>query len=380
MDKLFQDVKQFLQWQTIKTSGLIFRAHCSFTTAALITCSLLVTATEFVGSPIQCITDHTPVHVINTYCWIQGTFTIPTANKGIGSKIPHHGIANDYGEKTKYHNYYQWVCFVVFGQALLCYAPKLIWDHCEGGLLRSILQDLNEVFMDSEEREKKKKKISDYLVQYMTMHRRYAFQYLFCEFLCLVNMTLQLYFMNWFLNGEFISYGWKVLVLSQQDQADRDDPMIYVFPRMTKCVFSKYGPSGSIQNYDSLCILPLNVINEKTYIFIWFWFIVLLDLLFFVVLIRICLLCSTYFRTYLLYSHSNAVPKEVCRIISEKADFGDWWILYLIRNNIGQLCFRDIAFKVAKDINERQKHKNRADDNYILEFEMKETRLYPSLN
>ena len=39
--------------------------------------------------------------------------------------------------------------------------------------------------------------------------------------------------------------------------------MIYVFPRMTKCTFHKFGTSGNIEKHDALCILPLNIVNEK---------------------------------------------------------------------------------------------------------------------
>lgn len=86
--------------------------------------------------------------------------------------------------------------------------------------------------------------------------------------------------MNKFFDGEFLSYGWQVLNYSETPQEQRYDPMVYVFPRLTKCVFHKYGASGSIQKHDSLCLLPLNIVNEKTYIFIWFWYIILLVLLF----------------------------------------------------------------------------------------------------
>ena len=33
---------------------------------------------------------------------------------------------------------------------------------------------------------------------------------------------------------------------------------------------SRYGPSGSIVNHDGLCILPINIINEKIYVFLWY--------------------------------------------------------------------------------------------------------------
>ena len=49
--------------------------------------------------------------------------------------------------------------------------------------------------------------------------------------------------------------------------------MNIVFPKVTKCTFHKYGPSGTITRHDGLCILALNIINEKIYVFLWFWFV-----------------------------------------------------------------------------------------------------------
>ena len=33
--------------------------------------------------------------------------------------------------------------------------------------------------------------------------------------------------------------------------------------QVTKCTFHKYGPSGTVTRHDGLCILALNIINEK---------------------------------------------------------------------------------------------------------------------
>ena len=56
---------------------------------------------------------------------------------------------------------------------------------------------------------------------------------------------------------------------------DRVDPMARIFPRMTKCIFHKFGGSGTIQRFDAMCVLSMNIVNEKIYIFLWFWFIIL---------------------------------------------------------------------------------------------------------
>ena len=50
-------------------------------------------------------------------------------------------------------------------------------------------------------------------------------------------------------------------------QEDRLDPMIYIFPRMTKCTFHKFGTSGEVEKHDALCILPLNIGRRSIGIF-----------------------------------------------------------------------------------------------------------------
>ena len=61
--------------------------------------------------------------------------------------------------------------------------------------------------------------------------------------------------------------------VASMDPDQRYDPMDAVFPKVTKCTFHTYGPSGTINRHDSLCILALNIINEKIYVFLWFWFV-----------------------------------------------------------------------------------------------------------
>ena len=32
---------------------------------------------------------------------------------------------------------------------------------------------------------------------------------------------------------------------------------------MTKCMFHKFGVSGTVEKFDALCVLGMNIINEK---------------------------------------------------------------------------------------------------------------------
>uniref|UniRef100_A0A023F3Q9 Innexin n=1 Tax=Triatoma infestans TaxID=30076 RepID=A0A023F3Q9_TRIIF len=353
MLRLLGGLKDYFKFQPVVTDNAIFRLHYLFTTVMLLACSLIVTATQYVGNPIQCIVEGLPVRPINTYCWITSTFTMPDAFKRqVGTEVAHPGVSNDFGDKDakKYYTYYQWVCFVLFFQAILCYTPKWLWDAWEGGLMRTIVMGMNVGVCHDEEKCKKKKILMDYLLRHIKRHNTYAVRYWICEVLCLVNIIGQLYLMNKFFGGEFMSYGLRVMTFSDTPQEERVDPMVYVFPRVTKCTFHKFGPSGSIQKHDSLCVLPLNIVNEKTYVLIWFWFIILATLLTLLVIYRLIILTCPAVRPILLRTRNRMVTMEVSNAISRKTDIGDWWIIYMLGRNMDPLIFKEVASELAKKI------------------------------
>ncbi|XP_071447479.1 innexin inx1 [Hetaerina americana] len=365
MYKLLGGLKDYLKWQDIVTDNAVFRLHNLFTTVMLLSFSLIVTATQYVGNPIQCIASGVPMKVINTYCWITSTFTMPDAfYRQAGVEVAHPGVGPDiprglpggglYGrgaedDPRKYYTYYQWVCFVLFFQAILCYTPKWLWDNWEGGLMRTIVMGLNVGLHTEKDKKKKKEVLIDYLLKHIKRHNMYALRYWMCEFLCLVNIIGQLYLMNHFFDGEFISYGLKVASFSEQSQEERADPMVYVFPRVTKCTFHKFGPSGSLVRHDSLCVLPLNVVNEKTYVFLWFWFIILATLLSALVAYRAILLAAPSLRPRLLSArHRGSVPRETADIVAREAEVGDWWLLYMLGRNIDPCIYKEVVAELAK--------------------------------
>lgn len=79
MYKLLGGLKEYFKVQEIQTDNAVFRLHNIFTTVLLLACSLVITATQYVGQPISCIVNGIPIHVVNTFCWISSTFTMPDA-------------------------------------------------------------------------------------------------------------------------------------------------------------------------------------------------------------------------------------------------------------------------------------------------------------
>lgn len=163
-----------------------------------------------------------------------------------------------------------------------------------------------------------------------------------------MNIVFQMYLMNLFLDREFTDYGSRVLTLSNQPQEDRVDPLVYVFPRVTKCTWHKYGPSGSIQKLDAMCVLPLNVINEKTYIVVWFWYMALTALLSGLVLYRMLLMFKPTLRSHAFHWRHRHVPLHEVKAVFKERDIGDWWLMYTLGNNMDPILFREIVCELAK--------------------------------
>ena len=80
---------------------------------------------------------------MDTYCWIHGTFSIPSKWTGVqGGDIVYPGVSagfNDEQGDHVYHKYYQWVLYVLFFQAGLFYVPRFLWKTSEGGLMRMLV-------------------------------------------------------------------------------------------------------------------------------------------------------------------------------------------------------------------------------------------------
>lgn len=115
-----------------------------------------------------------------------------------------------------------------------------------------LVLDLNCPVVNEESKEERKKILLDYFHENLNRHNFYAFRFFICEALNFINVFVQIYFMDYFLGGEFSTYGSDVLSFTEMEPEERGDPMSRVFPKVTKCTFHKYGPSGSVQKFDGL--------------------------------------------------------------------------------------------------------------------------------
>jgi hypothetical protein len=100
-------------------------------------------------------------------------------------------------------------------------------------------------------------------------HNNYALCHVGCEILNFVNISIQIWATDFFMDHAFTMYGLQVFNLTQTKPYLRDDAMARVFPTVTACRLATGGVAFGKVQHDILCILPINILNEKIYIFLW---------------------------------------------------------------------------------------------------------------
>jgi len=353
----------FHKWDLACIDNHIFRLHYRVTVIILLAAIALVTSGQFIGNPINCMSDSISSGIMDVYCWIHSTYSVNDQFVGEeGKDFPHPGLGPDDvtgdGQGYTHHKFYQWVVFVLTLQAGMFYAPRLLWKSAEGGVMKLLTVGLTDItaFMDKTTRSDGVDLIAKYYNMSHARRGTYFMKFVTCEILNLVNVIGQIYFTDVFLGYQFTKYGRDVFSISETNLNSRTDPMHQVFPKVTKCTFKKYGPSGSVQSHDALCVLPLNIINEKIYIFLYFWFVFLAAISAVWLLYRLLTIVSHNVRVSVIFARSERMVSKdkISACLSNPAHtsserLGDYLLLYLITKNVNPLIIKDVFDRIAPE-------------------------------
>jgi len=243
-----------------------------------------------------------------------------------------------------------WVPFFFGLQIIMFHMTRWFWKSTEAGKVTMLVGELQEPLLDEE---KKKEQISE-ITKYFTMHRgthtMYAMRFFACEVVNFINVIGQIYFIDFFLDYEFRTYGSDVIYYTGLEHEDRPDPMTKVFPKVTKCTFHKYGPSGTVIKHDGLCVLPINIINEKIFIFIWFWLLFVAVVTGASLIYRLFTLLSPHMRVFLIrLNGGKSCRRSYVEFILDPDSYGwgqkigDWFLLQMICKNLNPLVVNDLV-------------------------------------
>ena len=93
--------------------------------------------------------------------------------------------------------------------------------------------------------------------------------YLFVKMLFFINVVCQFFILDAFMGGFFSFWGLEAMSSLAMEYEMKESRR---FPRVTLCDF-RIRQLQNIQDYTVQCVLPINLFNEKIFVFLWFWFV-----------------------------------------------------------------------------------------------------------
>jgi hypothetical protein len=303
---------------------VIDKLNYFWTTLILIFCAVTIGMKQYVGSPLQC---WVPLEFkryweeyAEHYCFVENTYWVP-----INETIP------DTGEQRVQQElgYYQWVPIVLALQALMFALPRFLWRmlNTQGLNVPAIVEASLEVKKgerDKKQRLKGEKEAKEHvnnITEYIDdkiKYRRAArgklqtpagtpaatdidpgytnpyrlvqpshglgsaitaptymggyyttLMYMFIKLLYIVNVIGQFFMMQAYLAPDYDWWGFGILNDMINGRVWHNSGH---FPRVTLCDFA-VRKLGQLQNYTIQCVLILNMLNEKLYLFLWWWFL-----------------------------------------------------------------------------------------------------------
>ena len=163
---------------------------------------------------------------------------------------------------------------------------------------------------------------------------------MFVKVLYVINAFVQFTVLNNFLGTDFALFGLEIMSGLARDDADsvKASPR---FPRVTLCDF-QIRQLQNVQSWTVQCVLPINLFNEKIFLFIWFWLVMLCVL-------SIVTLCTNFYaimfpvkrvefiKKYLklrkVYSSRREERKLVTKFVHSYLKFDGFYVIRVAAHN-----------------------------------------------
>lgn len=335
---------------------------------------------QFVGDPIHCWTpaNFIMAHVAYTKstCWISNTYYVPMSDT-----IPMTVAIRE----SKQITYYQWVPLILLFMAFLFKVPNIAWRLLNGhsGLNMDKICTLSNatLFSSPEDRAKNILHIAKYMHHWIESQRdyhnnllvrfRHRFSnvfcfccgkrdgtfltgyYLFIKLVYCVNVVGQFFILNAFMAMDYNLFGFEVVNFLFNNGGEwKESPR---FPRVTLCDIL-IRQMRNVQRYTVQCVLPINLFNEKIFIFLWFWLFLVAVLTFFNLFAWIfyCVFQDNkarYVKKYLKITHElqtgldkKLARKFVCDYLRDDGVF----VLRVIGKNSSDMFLTDLVVNLWK--------------------------------
>ncbi|CAI4230039.1 unnamed protein product [Auanema sp. JU1783] len=265
------------------------RLNYYYSSMVILFCSLTITAKQYVGAPLQCWVPAQFTHAweqyAENYCFVYNTYWVKP-----GENVPQ-SVEERVAQQLIY---YQWVPFLMGLEAAFFYFPALFWGQTsnKSGLnIVNIVETAQKAEQEDETSRRKKVDIivghirdsiklqkvrsrgSNLVMRLMNLGKLdgcyIANLYTLTKMFYVLNLIGQFLMMNKFLGQN--NHWWGFHILSDI-LAGTDWELSGNFPRIAMCDF-QVRVLGNLQRYSIQCVLSLNMFNEKIFLFLYWWFV-----------------------------------------------------------------------------------------------------------
>ncbi|KAF2351909.1 Innexin [Trinorchestia longiramus] len=114
--------------------------------------------------------------------------------------------------------------------------------------------------------------------------------------------------------------------------------------------FRSYGPSGTVEVHDTMCLLAVNIINQKIYILLWFWLLSLAIITGCWLVFRAATIVSPHIRGRMLQYRGRMAGMEHVKRIQSKCNLGDWFLLYQLGRSIEPTVYAEFLRELSREL------------------------------
>uniref|UniRef100_A0A914MVJ6 Innexin n=1 Tax=Meloidogyne incognita TaxID=6306 RepID=A0A914MVJ6_MELIC len=247
---------------------------CYKATSTLLFVFALLTTIDTFGKPINCMVpaEFTEIwsNFVHQYCFVTGTYVKNYDADGVMEKV--------------FVGYYQWVPFVLVLQAVTMYLPYLFWDFCQSWSTDVDFSHINSLCAKARTDEAANRTVhldkAAKQIYQVAKHRGFhgigfgaVYFYLVFKFCNSVVIVSQIIFLAVFCGKNDLLWGIKFAGEMVAGNSLYWDKFGY-FPRVAYCSFGRdfLGSSSGNLVQEARCTLGFNVINEKIFLILFFWF------------------------------------------------------------------------------------------------------------
>jgi len=397
LDHVLGTVGSSIGLKSVYDDDFIDRLNHYYTVIILIIFTVIISTNQYVGDPITCWcpADFTEnrVDYTNFVCWVSNTYYIPMQHQ-IPTQIDH--------RTDKELTYYQWVPLILLTMALLFKIPRMAFKvfSASSGISLDRLAGLAKEtqYAKPQDRHDRLTYIVKYLDQWLSgvseyragmcvrirqklgeaccfICGRHSGNYLvtaiiFVKILYFGNCVAQLFLLNTFLGTNYNVYGFEVMQSLAMGEDWTTSPR---FPRITLCDF-EIRQMTNVQRWTVQCVLPINLFNEKIFIFLWFWIVLIAALSAFSVVVTIYATIfpqhrRSYMRKYLrlsdLYKKTDIDRKILRKFVESYLKQDGVYVLRAVSNNANDVIATELVKLLFEHFRQNQisKSTHNMDDN-----------------